>query len=623
MKKRVAAFLCIFPFLCMCFIFPASAAGSGADAAVKRMDIAAEVKTDGSLSLSYDLTYYVKENINGLYLNLADSNKALHDVSVKEVDGSAQEIALRQVGSASVGENGVFELGSAGDSRRIKLYRPAEKGESMRFKLSFTIDSMAQKGADTSVLYYYFIGKNWEIPIENLTITTRTEIKAKENSSSRLFVHCDAQGNYEVRQDGTFLITAKKLLPGQHLEARVLFPKECLGDMSETDDSIVFADVVSEEEGFRAQAEKEKKEAENANIRNNVIVWTALAAEVILLIALIVYCRKPPRVEPLKSKYYWELPEQVTPAQMAYLWRKKAIKETDISAMLLYFKSKGYVTIEQLEAQGDKEKKNLRFTLTSGVPEGLSAHETNLLRYLFHVIGDEQTVTLEEIRDYAGSRSMGLGFNQFVIKWEETVRQDSVKLDYFERSPQGFRLAVSLTGAALAVIGLLAAIFGDFNYLGVPVIALGAFLAIYPLCITRRTKNGEEKYQKWWALRSYLLDYAHLDQEKNAENMIWDVFLPYASVMGITDQLAEEMARQEGGASADDQFNGYSNGYWMNVGLTNHLMFYTMRDSFQASAQISDNTTNSSLGEYGTGGGFGGGSFGGGGAGASGGGGTF
>ncbi len=250
----------------------------------------------------------------------------------------------------------------------------------------------------------------------------------------------------------------------------------------------------------------------------------------------------------------------------------------------------------------------------------MKSHELYLTAWFLGRIGNGQSVSLEEIKDYARySRSNALLFKSNYDAWVRSVRNDAKRLGFFDPASKKGKVAGSLLGTAWFIGGLLLV---TLMYTAIAAVAIiqGIILLIFSIRINRRSKYGNEQHAMWHAFKRFLADFSNLERAGIPSIIIWEHYLVYAISLGV----AHEVIRQLPLVFRDEDLNQtgltflYGGMYGHFAGL-NQMMDNTVRSVESAVITATQIASSSKSSGTGGGGGFSGGSSGGGGGGGGGG----
>jgi len=295
----------------------------------------------------------------------------------------------------------------------------------------------------------------------------------------------------------------------------------------------------------------------------------------------------------------YDPPDQATPAEVGTIFDERA-GINEISATIVHLAVRGFLKIRETEKQGlvfkSKDHEFIKLKDYAMDPT-VKSYENAILATLFSG-GD--SVTLSALRDrYAFQGRLDVIKNGM---YDETVR-----LGYFDRSPEKVRNAYVGVGVVLLVIGIFTAVFAF------PLGITGALLIFFGLIMPRRTAQGVAALDHAKGFREYLSQAEKYRLQWQEKENIFEHFLPYAMVFGVVDKWSKAF---EGLALRQpDWYEGSA----FSAGAFHAAAFHSAFNSFNSSmsSAVTSRPSQSGSGSgFSSGGGFSGGGGGGGGGGS-------
>lgn len=367
-------------------------------------------------------------------------------------------------------------------------------------------------------------------------------------------------------------------------------------------------------------------------------------------------------------------PENLTPAEIGYLIDGK-LDPTDMSAMLLYYASKGYIKIHEYE----KNKFRLSRTEKGGELKGEKRFSKTLFNGMFkdgHTdSGEEHYVYLDKMPENYGEslsaassalKNLYSGKNGVYTKRSKFFRFIASLLSIFYFSVGGklaefysykslaqpislifalmFMLGViylsyvgdryrgmSKSGKFFGIlIGLLLWVIGlgmstyyisyHFNHSGLLAIAMligGILLTVMTVLMKARTKRSAELLGKILGFQNFikLAEYDRLKLLSDEDPEYFYHIMPYAYVLGMSTVWAEKFMKIQ--IAPPTWYSGYDGGYIFTPLWYGHFTTHAAQGFTHSFYNLPDS---GDFGSFGGGGGFSGGGFSGGGFGGGGGG---
>ena len=308
------------------------------------------------------------------------------------------------------------------------------------------------------------------------------------------------------------------------------------------------------------------------------------------------------------GKYYRDFPNEYGPEVVQYLFEHK-IDGKGLSAAILNLIANRIISLETSGKNHtliyNQEGRNLKMS------------DQELLNWLFVEVGSDNKVTLDAFKN-AGKKYESF-FNSYNT-WKHEALKEAESYNLFENnSGRIFNLKI-----LFVFIGIILGIMLVLNNASILYI-IGSILVvvatlIYFFTITKRTIRGNEDYAKWKGLKRFIADFGRFKDRDLPDIHLWEKYLVYAHVFGLSKKLAKTMQIKIKDMNYDNVQVGDFTSTLIHINLMSSIN--QAIDSGVAKAISNANSAytaahSSSSSGLGGGGGFssGGGSFGGGGGG--------
>jgi uncharacterized membrane protein len=535
---------------------------------IGEVEIHARVDSDGDMHVDEEDTYHFDGAFNGIIVEL-DSSKSdgIEDFQAFEVSGQ-QQISLRS------------ELSSDGDKLQYKVYSQSEN-ESKVFRFTYTVKNVVQVYADTAELYWKFFDERNPTTLE--TVNIGVELPAGvEREEITAFGHGPSQGVTQIEDNGVVRYQVSPLPSKKLLEVRILFPGTYVpGSMRISADAML--DAIKEEE---------QNGADKGDDRS---VYGALALLIINLAGGIYFKFGRTFKPEWKGKYYRELPSDVTPAVIGYVMKYR-VKPRDLMATMVDLVRKKRVSMQMVKGgEGKQNQKDYIFQLLDNREDGLQPHEMILIDWFFKEMGQQNKVSLAEIRKYTQSRVTAEAFTKRWSKWQDEVAQSVSRLGFIENQ-KWVRRMIQYT-AVIQFFGFLFFASENWNWLMFCAIPL---IFLVPKS-KRRTRAGQTEYVKWKAFKCFLRDYSQIASREPLAVHLWEHFLVYAIPLGVAKKMISITRLGVPGAEQNHQYMDGT--YFYHYELWTESFEKTIKTASESSSSSGDSGSFSSGGGDGGGGG--------------------
>ena len=462
----------------------------------------------------------------------------------------------------------------------------------------------------------------------------------------------------------------------EYLEKNVLTKKDIIPreEFEEVEDYIYYLDNKNVKEKYLKKyndlKSKKIEKEKNIEIRNYI---KSISILVIIIIIIIIFFYKD--YKKYKSyqvmKYLREVPDDLTPTSVSYLFNKK-ITPNSLSASILSLIDRNIIRVEK--EQDDyvfyNESKNKKITIL----------EEKIINFLF--ITKEKT-TIKKIKQHYKKYP-----KKYLTYWDAIKKQAKIEADkeemfnkkklinpikkkkdinifivylllvlillfmpmiflilllifyiyiiYNNNKDDKLKTLSSILLEILFFVNLfifikifVSQIFIKYSLIiyAINMVLIISFV-IYTLCYKKRTDRGIEKLAKWSAFKNFLKDFGRFDVKTIQEVKIWNSYLIYATLFGYSKKILKKFNSlfKDYSLNYAELYNDteilYDVSYLVqhNIrSLCNRSIVTSISKDFQniGSGSSSDSSGSSYSSSSGSGGGFssGGGSFGGGGGG--------
>ena len=430
-----------------------------------------------------------------------------------------------------------------GDMVTYKIYDQSSN-EIKSFLLEYQLKNVVTLYNDTAELYWKFFDQSNTSPISHIKIEIelpKGEVAAEE---LKVFGHGPLSGTVYIQEDKKIRYEINSLSPGEMVEARILFPTRLIPSSYKRIKENKFAEIMKEELGWAKKADREKSRGRSFNILSILLIPLIMLFNIFLAIRL--YFKYDKELKPeVEMDYYRELPQDITPAVLSKLMSIQGVGTKDIMATLMDLVRKKYLKIEEIQ---DRKNKDYKFILIESDTRNLKEHESYLVHWLLYSIGDETSVTLKEIKDYAKSSRNQRSFVHDYNNWAKKVGQEFKKYNYFGESKEGLKTAVKVIFMELGAIFLLLVLGILFRvqwFIFIPLLFAAGFTGFgviaYSALIRKKTQTGVNEYTKWSAFKRFLLHFSNMKDYEIPSIVVWEHYLVYAISLGVAEKVISKL----------------------------------------------------------------------------------
>ena len=290
------------------------------------------------------------------------------------------------------------------------------------------------------------------------------------------------------------------------------------------------------------------------------------------------------------------IPDDLSPMEMGMVYSDGTLKNNFISASIINLAVNGYLKIEEIPKKGILGSKDYKLILLES-KKSISYAEKNLIEKIF---GAKKEKLISEMK------------NHF---YTEIPKLSSAIMDKLSKKKLLYKNSKT-NQAVFAVLGSIS-IFGSFflfaydTHLGVSVLLSGLIIIVFSFVMSRRTEAGLKLFRRVQGFKLYMETAEKYRQQFNEKENIFEKFLPYAIMFGMTKQWINKMKDIYGEKYFANYHPVWFYGYAFANFDVNSLNSAISDMSSNMASTISSNPSSSGAG----GGGFSGGGGGGGGGG--------
>jgi hypothetical protein len=505
------------------------------------VNIDARLSPDGNMEIVESRTYKFNGSFSFAYREIpAGGPVEFEDFKVSE-DGRAYR-------RADSGEPGTYTVERSGGKVTLTWYYKAVS-ETRTFDFSYRARGAVRRYNDVAVLYFKFIGEEWELSQYNVALTVRPPAGLLAGDI-REWLHGPLWASSRIEPDGTIIAECKHLPKRTLLEIRALYPLRAFPDAPVEDGSV--REQIMAAEARAAQEANERREmaiekAAHDKKRGERGRSVAVGIGILGLAAwwwLYKTFRKKPAV-PRTLGMTSEIPDDTPPALVSYLLYSRRIGGAALVGTLLDLGRRGILNLREERVKkksfwgGMKTRSEYHWDLDRAGWDGQAAsmpgYENSLIAFIFNdIAGGADSIPIETIKKKRGD------FIKFFKKWKKSVEGAGKEKGWFDkRSIHGGYYSLALGAGLMLIAGLLALIFGPW---GAILAGAGLVVLILSMLIPHRTAEGETTARQWKAVQKYLK--AHEFRNTDRQHVLNHVseYLVYGVVLGLADKYYKELA---------------------------------------------------------------------------------
>lgn len=494
---------------------------------VKNYDVTVDIKKDGNADLTQKIVYDFQGDYHGVYYNQdLKGIKGASDPVVTYNNGAGAKTLVNNDSN----QNDTVKVTRTDNSMDMKVYHAVDS-EMVTYTYKYQLYGVITNYLDTAELNWKIIGNGWDNDLNNIKLTLN--FPEKNITQLQAWTHGPLAGHTEVdKENGQVVMTLDELPANQSVESHVIFPTTVTADNKNVVNKKAKARILA--------AEKSKAEAANARRqreKNFYWIMMAIAGVVIVIIYLYQFIKlhKNPGQKhqiPTPLHHFFDEPEFIPSFTEVILDRQSKANSNSLTADLL--NEVGYRRMKI-----DKIGKD--YQITALVPP-----TNEFFNYLIEKIGDGKSVCLKDIRKFA--RGNDDKMTKKFDKWAKDAAKGREKyldlsnmnlVDSFKSST----IAVDIVLGIMLMISLILSSKVLLSSVILVVIGLVAWIpyAIIKKKITPYTDLGEEEVNKIRAFKRMLEDIDDIKMAEVGDIILWERFLPYAVIFGVSDKVIKAL----------------------------------------------------------------------------------
>lgn len=567
MKKIFAGFLLLFVMNAIC----------GQEYfTIKHYDVNVKVNKDASLDIVETIDVNFTEPRHGIIRVIPFKYKSTDlPAGTEKADRQLESRGYNRIIIENINVPGwKYSVSNSLDEKSIKIgsANTTVDGD-QHFEISYTILNAINFFEDHSELYFNLIGDSWNTSIDNVTFSINLPGALPDTSS--YFV---ATGQYGSQEKNAVV----------HWESNEIFTGQTIAPLSS-------------HEGLTVGIRFPQNFLNKPDYRFRGIGWLSIPAIVLMLMFWIWKKWGKDDKITIQTEYY--PPGNVSPGIAGYII-DGTLNRRDLTALIPYWGAGGFLKVNELEKTfllGIIKTKDYEFVKLKNLPSTALEFEKTLFNGIFKTgnqvkLSDLKNVLYTTMSSAKSQLASEINRDQYFVPYSRTM------------------------GCLFPFFGVVVLFFSIFSFisnwdanlwLSISLLASGLILIIIGGLMTKKTKKGNELYQKLSGFREFIktVEKDRLQEFLKQDENYFDKVLPFAIVFDMADKWKDKLKGLD--IPPPTWYSGYYGGSTFNtVNFMNSLdhSMTAMTNSFYSSPHSSG----SSGGSF-SGGGFSGGGFGGGG----------
>ncbi|MEG2645958.1 MAG: DUF2207 domain-containing protein [Clostridia bacterium] len=653
-SKKRKLILCFIFVLVIAFVFNISsikASSEGYEIEDYKIDV--KINEDSSIYVEEYLVYDFEEEHNGVYRDLLyryNYKNQKDDIVATSLRYQASDIENIMVSVSDFGfydlkyyyeeinrypENGesdmftVEQVQKDGYRKNIKVFSPANSDTKKYIKYEYYINDVSVLYNDAGEMYWNFIGGDWETNIENLQINISFANSNIDVSKVKFFPHSYANLTSKITEN-VISINAKNVKPGIAVDARLVFDKDALMYSNK---------IINEDYDYNKLNLVEKDMITKKNIYKFSIIGFILIGIIGIINTIVSLIRSLKYAKGnIKSKknidYSFQIPNECSLAEYTTMYNsnncdlliptimdlvsKKYIKMDAVKRVKDFKKEvikikddKGKVIYTNYFIDKSKYDYNIQLDITKKISE-LSEYEILVLNILFNEESSNITNPSEFKKIEVELNEAFKIFGEYDSKSKDlNIKNQKIHKNLMEKlydKEKGTFLKLLISSILIALFLVINICINPLTQMAKSDYIIGSFIFMLIYVIFNGIINFKfmyrlkdkyvSEYEKLMGLEKYLKKYSLMKDRYPIEIALWDRYLVFATIFGISNKVSKEFKEELLNKGYDDS---YIYGIYPLINMSSNIGY------------VSSNINSYSFGSSSSGGYSGGGSGGGGG----------
>lgn len=526
--KKIWGFLLV--LLGMILAFRAPTTVEAADFKIQKYHTTYDIQKNGDVDVTQRLNYQFDGDFHGVYFR--QGLKKAKGATTPRVYIDDAGFGAKEIKQSNSGAEDTFKLSKTDSAMNIKVYHEISTGN-VNFIYKYRLHGVVTNYADTALMEWKMIDDGWDNSLHNVVLTVN--LPQKNVPKLQAWGHGPLEGHTTVDRKKGRVVMKLTLLPSHEaVGIRMLFPTS----VTATNQNVVNKKV-------KAQAiakERQWIDDQKAKAKRQKIIFRALMSFGILVI-LIIYLyrfiafkkdRPNKHLIPTPLYHTFDEPPFIPSMTKIILDHARKADSLSLSADLLNEAGRHRMKIEKV---------GITYQITA-----LKEPSNEFFKYLIEEIGDGKKVTLKQIKSAATSYGTKDEIVRKFEKWSEDAakgRKKYIDIHNFNLLTD-YRTSAIASSIILFIMFIISLLF-EKNFLiygGAMILVAALTWLIYFISkkkITVYTDEGEEAVNKIRAFKRMLSDIDDIKMAEVGDLILWEQFLPYAVVFGVSDKVIKAM----------------------------------------------------------------------------------
>lgn len=510
-------------------------------------DVTVRINTDGSADMTERIDFAFYGGFNNIMIpivkNEGEEIEVQHIYIMRKKGFIECKKLLAGQWDAEV-FTGTYSVLDEGAILKLKLYGTFSHSNGSVI-VQYRVKNAVKRYQDVAEYSRVHILKSWETRISNINLYIYLPISV-DMKDIMPFLHGVFVGSKTVNDQRTILYNVPDKVPGEYVEARILFPESVLADFPVTEDKPYLEEALAEEQEYQksdkaellaareSAARKAGQRAFNERFRQRAkMTFSVLSITLSILgLYLLMLIQRKIRLHkkmPLPSDF--KSIKQLTPAEVRMLLSNGQTGARALLGNLMTLVSKGLLSLELPEGQ-IKPSFALRLVKNKN-SDDLSPVDQYLMGWIAGMASEKGLIEPEMLKNNTRTIQKAHGLKLIYDQWDSRVREAYNDKDMLDDGIVRYRNLGIIAGSLLSFLGCIVPITLSIaaGFLMLPV---GIILLLYSLRIRKHTDFGIEQHRIWKTIRT------RIRQNNLALDSLPEWMKPYETLIGFSIVLRTE-----------------------------------------------------------------------------------
>ena len=564
--KIIISMICFFS---LCMLSIVVNATSNFD--MKSIDFKANLLSNGDMQIEETWNIHIYGNTNTLFTNKEIKGiTGITDPKVEYIksDGSIVELKKIDQYMEHVDTDCYYGLNIEKNKYEIAWGVNTNKGN-RTYKIYYTIKNCVNVYNDCSDVAWKIMNnyKGAKIPEIHGIINIPNEVLKKDNL--RVWMHCNDEGEIHIIDNKSVEFNIKNYR-SDYAEFRIVTLDKVFPDVKDfkINNKDKLNEILNYEQDLANKSNLERENRAKEKQRKAITLFIVILSINVIYFILVIRKKNilinTKKLVPTENiKYFRELPRNdATPAQAILLKQNniELIKNNIakvVSATMLDLSLKGYISFD-MKSKFLKDNIIIKLLNKENI-EQLKESEKVVYNYILDVYnkyGDKEknTIRMKDFEDYAELRpSKVKDMSDKII--DSAIAEQELLNNYDKKSyDKGSKYSVvGVLGIFILIINIIILLCNASKNVIIlaSIVGISIIPLIYSIIMTFKissrftglTQCGVDEKAKWDGLEAYMKDFSLLKEKNIPDLIIWEKFLVYATVFGISNKVIKELRK--------------------------------------------------------------------------------